>query len=191
MKERSPIIVVSGLPRSGTSMAMQMLQAGGVPAMTDSLRAADENNPRGYLEFERVKQLKSDKAWLDEAHGKVVKVIHMLLTELPDDREYRIVFMNRDLREVVASQSAMLARSGRAGGGLPAERMIAMYEAQLRTVREWLSSRPNFRLLDVDHSRCMASPAGVAAQINQFLGGSLDEAKMVAAVDPSLHRNRS
>ncbi|MFM9144976.1 MAG: sulfotransferase family protein, partial [Phycisphaerales bacterium] len=100
-----PVFVVSGLPRSGTSLAMQMLHAGGIPAVTDGLRTQDDDNPRGYFEFERVKQLRTDKAWLDDAAGKAVKVIHLLLMELPDDRPYRVVFMQRDLREVVKSQS--------------------------------------------------------------------------------------
>ena len=126
-----PVTVVSGLPRSGTSLAMQMIHAGGIPALTDGQRTSDDSNPRGYFELERVKQLKQDKSWLDEAAGKVVKVIHLLLAELPDDRPYRVVFMQRDLREVVQSQATMLARSGRPGGQLAPERLIAVYEQQL------------------------------------------------------------
>ncbi len=186
-----PVIVVSGLPRSGTRLAMQMIHAGGVPAVTDGERTSDEDNPRGYFEFERVKQLRTDKAWLDGAAGKVVKVIHLLLTELPDDRPYRVVFMRRDLREVVKSQSTMLARSGRAGGGLAPERLMAVYEQQLKAVEGWLAARPNFTALDLPYSDLVASPADGAARLNAFLGGRLDEAAMRAAVDPSLHRNRA
>ncbi len=191
MNSRPPIVVVSGLPRSGTSMAMQMLHAGGMPVMTDAIRAADPDNPRGYLEFERVKQLKGDKGWLDDAHGKAVKIIHLLLMELPDDREYRVIFMRRDLREVVASQGTMLERSGRAGGGLTPDRLIAMYEGQLTRVREWLAARPSFKVLELDHANCVQDPRAAAASINAFVGGTLDEAKMIAAVDPALHRNRT
>ncbi|MFM9169433.1 MAG: hypothetical protein ACKOTD_04725, partial [Phycisphaerales bacterium] len=147
-----PVFVVSGLPRSGTSLAMQMLHAGGIPAVTDGLRTQDDDNPRGYFEFERVKQLRTDKAWLDDAAGKAVKVIHLLLMELPDDRPYRVVFMQRDLREVVKSQSTMLARSGRAGGGLPPERLMAVYEQQLKTVDAWLAARPGFGVLRVPYA---------------------------------------
>jgi hypothetical protein len=186
----APVTVVSGLPRSGTSLAMQMIHAGGMPAVTDGRRTSDDDNPRGYFEFERVKQLRSDKAWLDDAAGKVVKVIHLLLTELPDDRPYRVVFMRRDLREVVKSQSTMLARSGRAGGGLAPERLMAVYEQQLGTVAAWLAARPNFALLDVPYAELVASPAAWVPRINAFLGGTLDEAAMHAAVDPTLHRNR-
>ncbi len=182
--------VVSGLPRSGTSMAMQMIVAGGIAPVTDALRAADEDNPKGYYEFERVKNLRTDKAWLDEARGKVVKVIHMLVPELPDDRAYRVVFLDRDLREVVKSQSTMLARSAKAGGALPPERLMAVYAQQLAQVHAWLAARPNFRVLAVRHADFMQDPCAQAERVAAFLGGGLDVAAMAAAVDPSLHRNR-
>ena len=186
-----PVTVVSGLPRSGTSLAMQMIHAGGIPALTDGQRTSDDSNPRGYFELERVKQLKQDKSWLDEAAGKVVKVIHLLLAELPDDRPYRVVFMQRDLREVVQSQATMLARSGRAGGQLPPERLIAVYEQQLKTVEQWLAARPNFSVLRVPYAQLVSDPSGVVPTVNAFLGGTLDEARMRAAVDPGLHRNKA
>jgi hypothetical protein len=186
-----PVIVVSGLPRSGTSLAMQMLHAGGVPAVTDGLRTRDDDNPRGYFEFERVKQLRTDKAWLDDASGKAVKVIHLLLMELPDDRPYRVVFMQRDLREVVKSQSTMLARSGRTGGGLPPERLMAVYEQQLKTVDAWLAARPGFGVLRVPYAELVRDPDAWVARVAAFVGGPLDLAAMRAAVDPSLHRNRT
>ena len=186
-----PVTVVSGLPRSGTSLAMQMIHAGGIPALTDGQRTSDDSNPRGYFELERVKQLKQDKSWLDEAAGKVVKVIHLLLAELPDDRPYRVVFMQRDLREVVQSQATMLARSGRPGGQLAPERLIAVYEQQLKTVEQWLAARPNFSVLRVPYAQLVSDPAGVVPTVNAFLGGTLDEARMRAAVDPRLHRNKA
>ena len=186
-----PVTVVSGLPRSGTSLAMQMIHAGGIPALTDGQRTSDDSNPRGYFELERVKQLKQDKSWLDEAAGKVVKVIHLLLAELPDDRPYRVVFMQRDLREVVQSQATMLARTGRAGGQLAPERLIAVYEQQLKTVEQWLAARPNFSVLRVQYAQLVSDPAGVVPTVNTFLGGTLDEARMRAAVDPRLHRNKA
>jgi hypothetical protein len=186
-----PVTVVSGLPRSGTSLAMQMIHAGGIPALTDGQRTSDDSNPRGYFELERVKQLKQDKSWLDDAAGKVVKVIHLLLAELPDDRPYRVVFMQRDLREVVQSQATMLARSGRTGGQLAPERLIAVYEQQLKTVEQWLAARPNFSVLRVPYAQLVSDPSGVVPTVNAFLGGTLDEARMRAAVDPGLHRNRA
>ncbi len=188
---RDFVTIVSGLPRSGTSMAMQMIAAGGIPAFTDSLRAADTDNPRGYYELERVKALKTDKSWLDDARGKVVKVIHMLVAELPDDRAYRVVFLERDLKEVVQSQATMLARNAKTGATIPAERLMAVYSAQLSQVHAWLAARPNFRVLRVRHAELIASTAFSTHAMNEFLGGDLDEAAMKAAVDPSLHRNRA
>ncbi len=191
MPSQEPIIVVSGLPRSGTSLAMQMIHAGGVSAVTDGQRVNDDDNPRGYFEFERVKQLKTDKGWIDEAGGKVVKVIHMLLAELPDDRPYRVIFMERDVREVVKSQSTMLARSGRTGAQLPPERLMAIYEQQLKVLEQWLASHPNFQVLRIPYAALVANPAAFVPQINAFLGGMLNEQLMCAAVDPSLHRNKA
>ncbi len=170
---------------------MQMLRAGGVAAMTDEIRTPDADNPRGYFEFERVKQLKSDTSWLDEAHGKVVKIIHLLLMELPADREYRVIFMRRDLHEVVQSQATMLQRSGRRGAALTPERLIALFLGQLKSVEVWLAARPNFKVLYLDHAQFITNSAAQAHAINMFLGGTLDEAAMAKAVDPSLHRNRS
>lgn len=187
----APVIVVSGLPRSGTSMAMQMLQAGGVSVLTDQERQADADNPRGYLELERVKQLRTDKSWVADAEGKAVKIIHLLLMELPTDREYRVLFMRRDLREVVKSQGTMLERSGKKGAALPAERLMAVYEQQLRTVEAWLAQHPLFKVLDMDHRAMVTAPQAQVDRVCDFLGMQLDRAAMVAAVDPSLHRNKA
>lgn len=183
--------IVSGLPRSGTSMAMQMIVGGGIPPVTDRQREADEDNPHGYYEFERVKSLRSDKTWLDDARGKVVKVIHMLVPELPDDRPYRVVFLERDLHEVVRSQATMLARSGKPGGALSPERLIAVYEQQLGQVRAWLAARPNFTVLHVKYADIVRDPSPQAHAIAAFLGDGLDVEAMARAVDPSLHRNRA
>jgi len=186
-----PVIVVSGLPRSGTSLAMQAIHAGGIEPVTDGERVADPDNPRGYYEFERVKALRTDKSWLDSAAGKVVKVIHMLVPELPDDRPYRVVFMERELSEVLASQSTMLARSGRAGAALPPDRLKAIYEQQLRQVHEWLTARPNFAVLRVPYRGFVSEPSAQVERIADFIGGPLDRAAMVRAVDPSLYRNKA
>jgi len=189
--DRPFITVVSGLPRSGTSMAMQMLVAGGIAALTDRIREADDDNPRGYFEFERVKALREDKAWVPDAVGKCVKVIHLLLLELPPAFTYRVIFMQRSLDEVVRSQAKMLERNGRAGGGLTADRLKAMYEAQLKSVDGWLTAQTNFSVLRVDHANFMSSPRDTASAMDAFVGGGLDVAAMAAAVDPSLHRNRT
>ncbi len=172
-------------------MAMQMLSAGGVEILTDSIRTADADNPHGYLEFEKVKQLKSDHAWLDQASGKAVKIIHLLLMELPTDRDYRVIFMRRDLREVVKSQAMMLERAGRKGAGIAPDLLMATFERQLKVVDAWLAERKNFQVLRLDHRRFIDDARAQAQAINVFLGGGLDEDAMVRAVDPALHRNKA
>ncbi len=171
-------------------MVMQMLHAGGIEVMTDAVRTADADNPHGYLEFERVKQLKSDKSWLDDAAGKAVKVIHLLLMELPTDREYKVIFVRRELQEVVKSQSVMLERMGRKGAAIAPELLMATFERQLKSVDAWLAERPNFEVLRLDHRLFITDAASQARAIGEFLGGGIDQASMVRAVDPSLHRNR-
>lgn len=192
MPDPSPIVVVSGLPRSGTSLMMQMLVAGGLPALTDGQRTPDPDNPRGYLELERVKALKSDSSWLATAGGHAVKVIHLLLQDLPASYHYDVLFMERDIGEVLKSQATMLARSGRLGAPLPPERLAAVYRAQLASVRQWLADRPCFRVHPVRYAELVASPSQTVDAIRNFLRGgkALDAAAMVAAVDPTLYRNR-
>src|SRR5262249_52395120 len=141
--QRRSVCIVSGLPRSGTSVMMQMLSAGGLPVLTDQIRAADDDNPRGYFEFERVKLIRQDKSWLDQASGKVVKMVHLLIPELPGDREYRIVFMRRRLEEVLASQRKMLQRSGKVGASVPDAVLGRTFEQQIAQVMQWMSRQPN------------------------------------------------
>ncbi len=191
MPHPAPITIVSGLPRSGTSLAMQMLVAGGLTPMSDGQRVADPDNPRGYLEFERVKQLATDTSWLPDAAGRVVKVIHMLVPLLPDDHEYRVIFMERDMVEVTRSQATMLQRSGRTGATLSANALANVYSQQLAAVQAHLATRPHFRVLRVPYAQLVAAPADWVHTINQHLGGHLDESLMVDAVDPSLYRNRA
>jgi hypothetical protein len=183
--------IVSGLPRCGTSLMMQMIDAGGLPALTDNVRAVDEDNPRGYFELEAVKRTKKDPSWLDQAAGRVVKMVHLLLYDLPPDRAYRIVFMKRDLAEAVRSQSIMLRRRGAEGADLTDEQLIKAFEGQLHKIERWLQEQPNFEVLYVSYNRLMAEPAPVAAAVNRFLGGGLDEEQMLRHVDPALYRQRS
>lgn len=192
LRRGRPIIVVSGLPRSGTSMAMKMLEAGGLPIVTDGLRQADESNPNGYYEFERVKELDKpgDAAWLTEAGGKGVKIISFLLTYLPESYDYRVVFMRRDLNEILASQNKMLDARGEARG--PGDsRTRVLYEQHLEQVERFLRQRTCFSTLMVDYAAMLADPRAHAERINAFVGGGLDVGKMVAVADPALHRNRS
>jgi LPS sulfotransferase NodH len=190
VSETSFVTIVSGLPRSGTSLMMQMLSAGGIPALTDQVRAADEDNPRGYLEFERVKQIRQDKSWLNDATGKVVKMVHLLLYDLPQDRPYRVVFMRRNLDEVLASQRKMLARQGKAGAQIPEDQLRKVFEDQVQRVTSWIKSQPNMKSIEVTYHELIADPRGHAARLNDFLGGELNLDAMVAAVDPNLYRNR-
>ncbi len=185
------ITVVSGLPRSGTSMMMKLLEAGGLPPLTDNLRTADEDNPKGYYEFERVKQLpKGDVAWLPDAQGKVVKVIAALLPSLPGGYQYRVVFMQRAMPEMLASQRQMLIRRGEDPNKIPDEVLAKLFEKHLRQVNEWVSQQPNVERLDVNYNEMLKNPQPFIDQIDAFLGNQLDKAKMATVVDPALHRQR-
>ncbi len=186
------IVVVSGLPRSGTSMMMRMLDAGGLPIMTDGLRTADEDNPKGYYEHERVKDLEKDpdSSWVREARGKVLKVISHLLKELPDENYYRVILMRRDLSEVVASQNKMLVRRGEENP-IEDERVTDLYGKHIIHTKVMCRERPNFELLEVRYTDALDDPAAFAATVNRFLGDRLDLEEMKGAVDPSLWHNRA
>lgn len=184
------VTVVSGLPRSGTSLMMQMLGSGGMPLLADAHRPPDADNPRGYFEYEPAKATKTDARWVAGGVGKAVKLVHLLLPDLPDGYAYRVVLMGRDMSEVLASQRAMLDRLGRRGADLSPERLAEVFAAQLRRVRDWAARRPHVALLDVDYHHVIQDPAGQARRVNQFLGGRLDERAMSAAVEPTLYRQR-
>ena len=189
--DQSVITVVSGLPRSGTSMMMKMLEAGGIPPVTDNLRTADEDNPKGYYEFERVKQLpKGDVAWLPDAQGKVVKVIAALLPYLPGPYHYRVVFMQREMSEVLASQRQMLIRRGEDPNKIPDDVIAKLFEKHLKQVNDWVAQQSNVERLDVNYNAMLKDPAPYITQINAFLGGQLNIQKMSEVVDPALHRQR-
>lgn len=185
------ITVVSGLPRSGTSMMMQMLYAGGMPVLTDGLRSADEDNPRGYWEFEAVKKPASAQEWMPGALGKAVKVVHVLLPLLPSGFEYRVILMQRDAREVVASQKAMLQRTGKTGANLSEDRLCEIFTLQMERTAAWLGANASCRVLEISHRACLENAPSIAMSVNQFLGGELDESCMARAVDSALYRQRS
>ena len=186
-----PIVVVSGLPRSGTSMAMKMLEAGGLSIVTDGLRVADEDNPKGYYEDERVKRLhkEEDKAWLREARGKVVKIISFLLKSLPPEHNYQVVFMHRNLREIVASQNKMLSRLGKPND-LPDEAAVQLLGAQVKDASFFLK-RPQFDVLELNYADTLANARQTAERMAKFVGGRLDVGNMAAVVDEQLYRNRA
>lgn len=186
------IVVVSGLPRSGTSMMMQVMQAGGIGVLSDGERSSDDDNPAGYLELEAVKALpRGDTAFLADARGKAVKVIHALLKHLPPDHRYRVVFMVRDLREVVASQRRMLERQGRKGAGLTDQRLADVFGGQRDAALRWLEDQPNFQTLVMEYAEAIAEPERRVQEIDRFLGGGLDVGAMARAIDPRLHRQKA
>ncbi|MBI5864071.1 MAG: sulfotransferase domain-containing protein [Planctomycetes bacterium] len=184
------LTIVSGLPRSGTSMMMRMLAEGGVPPLIDNIRKADEDNPEGYYEFEPVKQTKKDASWLSGANGKVVKMVYRLLYDLPAGREYRVVFMRRKLEEVIKSQEVMLERKGRAGGDMSDDKLIALFRDEIARCEDWLKKQPHFRFMVVDYNEMVKDPAPLVEKLNEFLGGALDKQKMLAVVNPNLYRQR-
>ena len=186
-----PIVVVSGLPRSGTSMLMKMLVAGGVPVITDEVRSSDDDNPGGYFEHERIKDLEKeqDKSWLRAARGKSIKVISHLLQSLPDDNYYRVILMRRDLDEILASQNIMLERREEEN---PIEDQKAkdLYSKHLITTKVHARRKPNFELLEMHYRKVLDDPMNSAREINDYLGGKLDIQAMAEVVNPELYRNR-
>jgi hypothetical protein len=184
------VTIVAGLPRSGTSMMMQILEAGGIPVLTDRIREADEDNPRGYYEFEAVKRTSEDASWLAQAPGKVVKMVYRLLYTLPADHEYRVVFTRRQLEEVIASQDEMLRRHGTPTGEVDDQQLVGIYRRQLSDVEKWLAEQPNFSVHYVDYHDLLTDPAPVIETINRFLGGDLDTESMRQVPDKTLYRQR-
>lgn len=185
------ITVVTGLPRSGTSLMMQMLEAGGMPILTDGLRRADPDNPNGYYEYEPVKHLREDASWLAGANGKAVKVIYALLPDLPPGYDYRVILMRRNLSEVLASQAALLKRRQAPGATIAPDALGAAFATDLARILARVSRRSEFHVLEIEHQDCIQHPDEVAAQVNQFLGGSLDTERMTTIPQKILYRNRT
>lgn len=184
------ITIVSGLPRSGTSLMMQMLVAGGMTPLSDGERVADADNPRGYLEWERIKTLPNDPGCIAEAEGKVVKVISRLLLSLPAGYEYRVVFVQRPLPEVLASQDQMMRRRGTYKEGASPAAMAAAFEKHLREVYGWLDGKSYVKSIRIAYQDALKQPEEVARKIGEFLGIPLDVQAMTLQVDASLYRNR-
>ena len=182
------IIVVSGLPRSGTSLMMQMLAAAGVQVLTDHRRAADVDNPRGYYEFEKVKKIKDDASWLPEARGKALKMVSQLLYHLPPSERYRVILMQRDLDEMLTSQEKMLRRLGR--DAAPRDKIKGACALHLKRLQRWLERQRHVELLHVSYNDLVQWPEREAQRVRGFLGGALDAEKMATVIDPSLYRNR-
>ncbi|MCX6031011.1 MAG: sulfotransferase domain-containing protein [Chloroflexi bacterium] len=190
--DRDVITVVSGLPRSGTSMMMSMLDAGGLPSLTDNLRTADEDNPKGYYEFEQVKQIEHEWAWLVDARGKAVKIISELLMRLPADTSYRfkVIFMQRHMAEILASQRQMLIRRGEPADAVSDAQLTLLFTKHLKRFGVWAERQPNLEILYVSYNAMLENPREYAEQVNRFVGGGLDVEKMIAVVDKALYRQR-
>jgi len=182
------IIIVSGLPRSGTSLMMQMLENGGVAVVKDDIRTADLDNPHGYYEFEKVKKIKQDVSWLAETRGRAVKMVSQLLYDLPPNERYRIIFMERDLEELLLSQQTMLNRLDR--DAVPRDEMKRSYTLHLERLHEWLRRQRHIEVLRVSYNELVEKPEREAERVSEFLDGKLDVESMARAVDPSLYRNR-
>jgi len=184
------IIVVSGLPRSGTSMMMAMLKAGGLELLLDHRREADEDNPRGYYEYEKVKRLQKDASWLHEAGGKAVKIISALLVNLPPHYKYRVVFMRRYMEEILKSQGKMLERSGQQPVASD-DKLAAFYRNHLRKIESWLAEQDNFTVCPISFNRLVLPDAqDEIQQLNAFFDNRLDMGKMAAVISNSLYRQR-
>ena len=192
IRHGEPIVVVSGLPRSGTSMTMKMLEAGGLNLATDGIRTADEDNPKGYYELEQIKDLASegDKSWLAGHRGEVVKIITYLLRHLPRDNNYKILLMRRELEEVVASQNKMLDRRGEPQH-TEDERMMELFKDDLWRANYLLEHAPHLEALEVNYRAVIQDPLQEAQRICEFLGQELDLESMALVVDPELYRNRA
>ena len=187
---KDAIIVVSGLPRSGTSMMMKMLNAGGLEPVTDNIRTADEDNPKGYFELEKVKQLDKDNSWMGECQGKVIKIISMLLKPLPTAYNYKIIFMRRKMEEILASQRQMLIRRGQPTHTVADDKMAEMFNKHLKDIENLIATRPNMECLYVSYNEVLENPLVNIEKINDFMGGNLNRQAMLEVVDKTLHRQR-
>jgi len=189
MLEDGEVCIVSGLPRSGTSMMMRMVEAGGLPVLTDNQRAPDDDNPRGYFELEAVKSTDRDPSWIDNAYGKAVKVVSALLVHLPRGPHYRVLFMRRNLEEVIASQQRMLERRGQPNTE-PEQQTKELLVTHLAEVESVLRDRSDMDLLFASYNRVVQDPRRTAERVRGFLGCDLDSSAMAEVVETSLYRQR-
>src|SRR5215212_9424668 len=188
--KNEPIVVVSGLPRSGTSMMMRMLAEGGLPVITDELRRPDSDNPNGYFEFETVRQMsKGNVSWLANSGGKAVKVISALLEYLPANYSYKIIFLERDVQEILASQRKMLLNRREEKMGDETE-IRAQIQKHLSAMKPWLVRQPNIEVLFVNYNTLLRNPEPLCEQITEFLDRPLNQTRMLAIPDRQLYRNR-
>ena len=190
-RKAKPIFIVSGLPRCGTSMMMQMLETGGIQVITDHIRQADEDNPHGYYEFEKVKKIKEDSSWLDGCHGKVFKMVSALLYYLPNSKEYKIVFMKRKMDEMLASQNTMLRRQGRNDAVVSDDEMAKKLDKHLLKIETWLAKQRNFKVIYINYNSVIENALENAKNVAFFLNLPMAIDKMVKVVESSLYRQKT
>lgn len=183
------ITIVSGLPRSGTSMMMSMLEAGGMEVVVDNIRSADEDNPKGYYEFEQVKEIRKDRIWLENLRGKAVKMVSMLLYDLPADESYKIIFMLRDMNEILTSQRIMLDRRGETGQNR--EEIARLFSKHLDEIKSWLAQQKNIEVVFVNYNHIIKNPGEIIPIINRFFNEDLNVEEMIRVVDKALYRQRN
>jgi sulfotransferase family protein len=188
---QGPIIVVSGLPRSGTSMMMKILAEGGLSVVADQSRTADQDNPNGYFELELVKQMsEGNVAWLANAGGKAVKVISGLLENLPQEYSYKVIFMEREIKEILASQHKMLAHRNEELKAADIE-IERQFQKHLSALKPWLVRQPNMEVLYVSYNALMADPQALCRRLIEFTSTPLDLDRMLSVPKKDLYRNRA
>ncbi len=171
-------------------MMRKMREAGGLDVVTDNVRTADVDNPKGYYEYEKVKTIKEDASWIPETRGKAFKMVSLLLYHLPVGEAYRVVLMRRDTQEILASERRMLERLGRDPDAARDERMAEIFTKHLGHLQGWLAGRPDMHVIEVSYNEVVKAPLPVVERVNAFFGGRLDTARMAAVVDPVLYRQR-
>ncbi|MBA7516571.1 hypothetical protein ES705_08619 [subsurface metagenome] len=186
------ITIISGLPRSGTSMMMKMLEAGGMKVLVDNIRKPDADNPGGYYEYEKVKKIKDDKSWLNKAEGKAVKMVSELLFYLPDNRNYKVIFMQRKIEEIIASQNKMLEGIGKTKGGVSEVMLAKLFEKHLAGIYNWLKIKENIEVLYIHYNNIINYPLSNAIRIKNFSSdiNILEVGKMVNVLAATLYRQR-
>ncbi len=187
------ITIVSGLPRSGTSMMMKILALGNMPLLIDNIRRSDEDNPKGYFEYEKVKELNTDNSWLETACGKAIKIVSPLLFYLNLDItcRYKIIFMLRNIDEILASQRKMSDRLNKGKDNFEDNILKQNYSLHLEEIQNWLKQHENVEVLYINYSDVIREPLSVAKNICNFLNMDLNVNDMTTAIDSSLYRQRA
>lgn len=190
-KDAEEIIIVSGLPRSGTSMMMQLLEAGGMQIFTDNLRAADDNNKKGYYEHEAVKIIHKDISWMKNAVGKTIKIVSHLLPNLPLRYKYKIIYMERDLNEVITSQNKMLQNLGKLPQNATHFNIETSFKQNDEKIKNWMSEKRNIDVIFMDYNKIVENAEEYIGRLNNFFSGKLNTQNMMNVIDKNLYRSKN